>query len=160
LVEGATFIAILLGTIAGGLAARDGSDPIFFAFLIVMFSLSCWLASLFIPPTGEAAPKLVVRANIAVSTIELLKQLRDDSRIWWGAIVTCWFWAVGGLALVLLPPLVKNMLGGSEDVATFCLAIFAIAIAVGSALAAWLAAGRIILLPTVLGAVLLGIFSF
>src|SRR5262249_26110161 len=108
----------------------------------------------------EAAPKLVVRANIAVSTIELLKQLREDSRIWWGAIVTCWFWAVGGLALVLLPPLVKNMLGGSEEVATFCLAIFAIAIAVGSALAAWLAAGRIILLPTVLGAVLLGIFSF
>ena len=60
----------------------------------------------------------------------------------------------------LLPPLVKNVLGGSEEVATLCLAIFAISIAVGSGLAAWLAAGRIILLPTVLGAVLLGIFSF
>ena len=30
LVEGATFIAILLGTIVGGLAARGGSDPTFF----------------------------------------------------------------------------------------------------------------------------------
>ena len=59
-----------------------------------------------------------------------------------------------------MPPLVKNVLGGTEEVATFCLAIFAISIAVGSGLAAWLAAGRIILLPTVLGAVLLGIFSF
>src|SRR5262245_7557931 len=158
LVEGATFIAILLGTIVGGLAARDGSDPVFFAFLIIAFSLSCWISSLFIPPTGEAAPNLVVRANIVISTIDLLKKLREDARIWWGAIVTCWFWAVGGLALVLLPPLVKNTLGGSEEVATLCLAIFAIAIAVGSGLAAWLAAGRIILLPTVLGAVLLGIF--
>ena len=160
LVEGATFIAILLGTIVGGLAAREGSDPIFFAFLIIVFSLSCWVSSLFIPPTGQAAPNLVVRTNIVVSTIDLLKQLREDARIWWGAIVTCWFWAVGGLALVLLPPLVKNTLGGSEEVATLCLAIFAISIAVGSGLAAWLAAGRIILLPTVLGAVLLGIFSF
>ena len=160
LVEGATFIAILLGTIAGGLAAREGSDPIFFAFLIIAFSLSCWVSSLFIPPTGQAAPNLVVRTNIAVSTMDLLRQLREDPRIWWGAMVTCWFWAVGGLALVLLPPLVKNALGGSEEVATFCLAIFAISIAVGSGLAAWLAAGRIILLPTVLGAVLLGIFSF
>ena len=160
LVEGATFIAILLGTIAGGLAAREGSDPIFFAFLIIAFSLSCWLSSLFIPPTGEAAPNLVVRSNIAVSTIELVQQLRNDTRIWWGAIVTCWFWAVGGVAIVLLPPLVKNMLGGSEEVATFCLAIFAVSIAIGSGLAAWLAAGRIILLPTVLGAILLGIFSF
>src|SRR5207344_379198 len=40
-----------------------------------------------------------------------------------------------------------------------CLAIFSIAIAVGSGLAAWLAAGRIILLPTLLGAFLLGLFA-
>ena len=63
------------------------------------------------------------------------------------------------MALSLLPPLVKNVLGGTEEVVTLCLAIFSISIAVGSGLAAWLAAGRIILLPTVLGAVLLGMFS-
>ena len=102
LVEGATFIAILLGTIVGGLAARDGSDPTFFALLIIVFSLSCWISSLFIPPTGEAAPNLPVRANIVVSTVDLLKQLREDRRIWWGAIVTCWFWVVGGVALVIV----------------------------------------------------------
>jgi acyl-[acyl-carrier-protein]-phospholipid O-acyltransferase / long-chain-fatty-acid--[acyl-carrier-protein] ligase len=160
LVEGATFIAILLGTIVGGLAARDGGDPAFFALLMIVFSLLCWISSLFIPPTGEAAPNLAVRPNILVSTFDLLKQLRQDLRIWWGAIVTCWFWVVGAVALSLLPPLVKNVLGGTEEVVTLCLAIFSVAIALGSGLAAWLAAGRIILLPTVLGAVLLGIFSF
>jgi acyl-[acyl-carrier-protein]-phospholipid O-acyltransferase/long-chain-fatty-acid--[acyl-carrier-protein] ligase len=160
LVEGATFIAILLGTIVGGLATRDSSDPTFFILLIIGFSVACWLSSLFIPPTGEAAPNLRVRANIIGSTLDVLRQLRDDRRIWWGAIVTCWFWVVGGVALVLVPPLVKYTLGGAEEVATLCLTIFAISIAIGSALAAWLAAGRIILLPTVLAAVLLGIFSF
>ena len=52
-----------------------------------------------------------------------------------------------------------NVLGGSEDVVTTCLAIFSISIAIGSGLAAWLAAGRIILLPTLIGAVLLGLFA-
>jgi len=159
LVEGATFIAILLGTIVGGLAAKDGGDPTQFALLMIVFSLLCWLSSLFIPPTGQGAPTLVVRWNIAASTWDLVKHLRDDRRIWWGAFVTCWFWVVGALALSLLPPLVKNELGGTEEVVTACLTIFSISIAIGSGLAAWLAAGRIILLPTVIGAFLLGLFA-
>ncbi len=159
LVEGATFIAILLGTIVAGLAAKEGGDPTQFALLMIVFSLLCWGASLLIPPTGEAAPGLVVRWNIAASTWDLMKHLRDDRRIWWGAFVTCWFWVVGALALALLPPLVKNELGGDEAAVTACFAIFSVAIAVGSGLAAWLAAGRIILLPTLLGAFLLGLFA-
>ena len=74
-------------------------------------------------------------------------------------MVTSWFWLVGSVSLSLLPPMVKNILGGTEEVVTVCLAIFSISIAVGSGLAAWLAAGRIILLPTLIGAVLLGLFS-
>jgi acyl-[acyl-carrier-protein]-phospholipid O-acyltransferase/long-chain-fatty-acid--[acyl-carrier-protein] ligase len=159
LVEGATFIAILLGTIVGGLAAKDGGDPASFALLMIVFTVACWLASLFIPKTGEAAPDLRIRANIFVSTANLLTHLRDDRRIWWGAFVTCWFWLVGAVALSLLPTLVKGTLNGSEEVVTVCLAIFSIAIAVGSGLAAWLAAGRIILLPTLIAAVLLGLFA-
>jgi acyl-[acyl-carrier-protein]-phospholipid O-acyltransferase / long-chain-fatty-acid--[acyl-carrier-protein] ligase len=159
LVEGATFIAILLGTIVGGIAAKDGGDPAHFAFLMIVFSLLCWGASLFIPRTGQAAPDLNVHKNVLVSTIGLLNFLREDPRLWWGALVTSWFWLVGAVSLSLMPPLVKNVLGGNEEVVTTCLAIFSISIAIGSGLAAWLAAGRIILLPTVIGAVLLGAFA-
>ncbi len=73
--------------------------------------------------------------------------------------MTCWFWVVGVVVLSLLPLLVKDVLGGNEEVGTAYLAIFSIAIAIGSGLAAWLASGRIILLPTVVGAVLLGVFA-
>src|SRR5262245_54876683 len=159
LVEGATFIAILLGTIVGGIAAKDGGDPFKFAVLMIVFSLMCWGASLFIPRTGQAAPDLVVQRNILASTGGLLKYLREDRRLLWGAIVTSWFWLVGAVALSLMPPLVKNVLGGDEEVVTTCLAVFSISIAIGSGLAAWLAAGRLILLPTVIGAFLLGVFA-
>src|SRR6266581_741736 len=153
------FIALLLVTMVGGLAAKNGGDPAKFALLMIVFSLLCWGASLFIPRTGQAAPDLKVQANVLRSTIGLLNFLREDWRLWWGALVTSWFWLVGAVALSLMPPLVKNVLGGNEEVVTTCLAIFSVSIAIGSGLAAWLAAGRIILLPTLIGAVLLGLFA-
>jgi len=159
LVEGATFMAILLGTIVGGLAAKGGGDPASFAGLMMIFALACWSASLFIPRTGEAAPELKVSRNIFASTFDLLSHLRSDDRLWWGALVTSWFWLVGVVVLSLLPPLVKSVLGGNEEVVTAFLAIFSVAVAVGSGLAAWLASGRIVLLPTLIGAVLLAVFS-
>lgn len=159
LVEGATFLAILLGTIAGGLAAHGGAGTLAFGALIMAFALLSWLAARLIPPTGQADPTLKIDANIARSTVSLLRQLWSDSRLWWGGLVTSWFWLTGVVAMSLMPSLVKTVLGGSEGVVTAFLAIFSIFIAVGSLLAAWLAAGRIILLPTVVGAFLLGAFA-
>ncbi len=159
LVEGGTFLAILIGTIVAGIAARDGGDPIHFAWLMMVTSVACWIASRFIPPTGEGAPHLVVRRNIFASTWALIKYIRGEPRLWWGAMVSSWFWLVGALVLSLLPPLATFNIGGSEGVVTIFLTIFSIAVAVGSGLAAWLAHGRIVLLPTLVGGVLLGLFS-
>jgi acyl-[acyl-carrier-protein]-phospholipid O-acyltransferase/long-chain-fatty-acid--[acyl-carrier-protein] ligase len=159
LVEAATFMAILLGTTVASFTAREGGSPVAFGALIMMFAVLCWVASLMIPSTGAGAPNLVVQRNIASSTTDLLRHLWADSRLWWGGMVTSWFWIVGAVALSLLLPLVKDVLNGTEDVGTLFLAIFAVAIAVGSGLAAWLSAGRIVLLPTVVGAVLLGLFA-
>ena len=159
LVEGATFIAILLGTIVAGIAAKGGGHPVGFSALVMVFALLCWVSSLFIPRTGEAAPNLIINKNIATSTWSLIQHLRSDQRLWWGALVTSWFWLVGVVVLSLLPPVVKSLVGGNEDTVTAYLAFFSVAVAIGSGLAAWLCAGRIILLPTLLGALCLGIFS-
>jgi len=159
LVEGGTFLAILLGTIVAGIAARDGGNPIHFAWLMLVSSVACWIASRFIPPTGEGAPHLAINRNIFASTGALIKYVRAEPRLWWGALVTSWFWLVGALVLSLLPPLVTFTIGGNEGVVTIFLTIFSVAVAIGSGLAAWLAHGRIILLPTLFGAVLLGVFA-
>ncbi len=160
LVEGATFLAILLGTMVAGLATRGGGDPASSAGLMLVFALLCWTSSLFIPRVGSGAPNLKISSNIAASTVDLLKHLHADSRLWWGALVTSWFWLIGAVVLSLLPPMVKTVLGGSEEVAVAFLAVFAVAVALGSGLAAWLASGRIVILPTLFGAVLLAIFAF
>ncbi len=159
LVEGATFVAILMGTIVGGLAARGGGDVAGFAVLVMGFAIGCWLASLLIPPTGEGAPQLKVAVNITASTAAMIRHLRADARLWWGAMVTSWFWLVGIVVLSLLPPLIKTLIGGNEDTVTAYLALFSIAVGAGSALAAAIARGRIVLNTTLAGAVLLGAFA-
>ena len=159
LIEGGTFLAILLGTIVAGIAANGIANPIHFAWLMIATALASWLSSLLIPKSGEGAPNLHINRNVLVSTASLIKQISADPRLWWGAIVASWFWLVGALVLSLLPPLVSFTIGGNEQVVTLFLTIFSVAVAVGSGLAAWLAAGRVVLLPTLVAATLLGLFA-
>jgi MFS family permease len=158
LIEGATFVAILLGTIAAGLAARGGETGAF-AILVIGFSIACWISALLIPATGEGAPHLKIEANIGASTVAMMRHLRADSRLWWGALVVSWFWLVGIVVLALLPPLIKTLIGGNEETITAYLALFSIAVGAGSGLAAAIARGRIVLGTTLVGAVLLGAFA-
>ena len=159
LVEAATFVAILTGTIAGGMAARDGGDPASFASAMILLALACWASARFIPPSGRAAPQLRIRANIAASTAQLLRATATEPRQLWATLVVSWFWLVGIVVLALLPPLAKGRFGGTEDVLTAFLAIFSISIGIGSALASMIARGRIVLMPVPIAAVLIGLFA-
>jgi len=159
LVEGATFVAILLGTIVGGLAARNGGEAVLFAVLVMSFAIACWIGALLIPATGEGAPQLKIAINIAASTATMIRHLHSDARLWWGAMVTSWFWLFGIVVLSLLPSLIKTIIGGNEETVTVYLAAFSIAVGVGSGLAAAIARGRIVLKTTLVGAILLGAFA-
>jgi acyl-[acyl-carrier-protein]-phospholipid O-acyltransferase/long-chain-fatty-acid--[acyl-carrier-protein] ligase len=159
LVEAATFLAILLGTIAAGAASAMGGSGLVFGALVMGFAVLCWLSARMIPPTGEGAPDLHVDRNVARSTVSLLRDLWADTRLWRGSLTVSWFWLVGVVVLSLLPVLVRDAFNGTETVITVLLALFSIGIAVGSGLASWLASGRIVLLPTPVGAVLMGLFG-
>src|SRR5262249_56105631 len=112
------FLAILGGTIAGGLAMKDGGNPAVLAVTLMLFAILCWAASLFIPKTGQAAADLTIDPNIVRSTAPLLGQLWADVRLWRCAVITTIFWLVGAILLSLLPPLVVHTLGGAQAVLT------------------------------------------
>ncbi len=158
LIEAATFLAILTGTIAGGLAVTHGGAHAF-GLLVMGFAGLCWLASLAIPTTGEAAPTLEVDRNVLRSTGSLMRDLYEDTRLWRTGLITSWFWLVGAVVLALLPALVKRTFGGDETVVTALLALFSIGVALGSGLASWLCAGRIVMLPTPIAALIMGLVS-
>ncbi|WP_296714907.1 acyl-[ACP]--phospholipid O-acyltransferase [Rhodoblastus sp.] len=159
LIEAATFIAILLGTVAGGLASRDGGDPAHFAGAMLVMAALCYGASRFIPSTGEAAPNLPIDRNILRSTRQLLADLWGDSRLWRTGLMVGLFWMIGAIVLSALPPLVKMTMGGDETVVSAYLAIFAISIALGSGLGSFLSSGRIVLLPAPFATIVMGLFA-
>ncbi|WP_342358506.1 acyl-[ACP]--phospholipid O-acyltransferase [Terrarubrum flagellatum] len=158
LVEGATFIAILIGTIVGNTLAEDPSHSFFIAGGTLAVAVACWLSARMIPKTGEAAPTLKIDPNILRSTWDTLSEVRDGGRIWWGTIAVSWFWMTGAVLMMLVTFMAKDVIGGSASVATTLTLAFTIGIALGSLGAAWLSGGRQILFLTVIGGFLIGLF--
>ncbi len=157
LVETATFLAILFGTIAGGLAMEGGGDVAVLALGMLGFAVASYAAAWFIPKTERAAPQLRVDPNILRSTYTLLRDLWRETALWRLGVVTSIFWLLGAIVMSLLPSLVTQTLHGAGEVVTIHLAVFAIAIGIGSGVAAFLLHGKIVLLPTAVGAAIIGL---
>ncbi len=158
LIESATFLAILAGTVGGGVMVAEAS-PWAIAAVTLAVSVLAYVFSTRIPPSGERAPGLRIDPNIARSTAALLRDLKRQPRLWTGAIAVSCFWLVGAVVLSLLPPLVKDPLGGRESLVTLFLVVFTVGIAIGSLAAAQLSRRRIRLGLTPLGGALVGVFS-
>lgn len=158
-IEAATFVAILGGTIVGGIASVGGVSVGIFGPMMIGLAVICWAASRYIPSTKSAVPDLQIDKNIFRSTWNMVSELRSEKRMWIAGLMVSWFWLVGAIILSLLPTLVKEILGGGEIAITAYLAVFAVAVAIGSAIAAWLSAGRVVLLPAVVGTFLMGLFG-
>jgi acyl-[acyl-carrier-protein]-phospholipid O-acyltransferase/long-chain-fatty-acid--[acyl-carrier-protein] ligase len=156
LVEAATFAAIFLGLIAGGLSAARAPEGTMLQLMLI--ALACWAFSLFIPATRPAAPGLRIRANIFASTAALLREIRRDRQLWSRALAVSWFWMAGAVALSLTPVVIRNKTGGGIAVETAISAVFALGIGIGSIAAALLAKGRILLRPVPLAALGMAFF--
>jgi len=159
LVEGATFMAILIGTIAGGQLVSETTHMGLVSLAVVSLALLSWASASRIPHTAPSAPELRITSNPWTSTAHLLKSLHAEPRLWDGMIIVSWFWLAGAVVLSLLPALIKGVVGGTEGVVTLCLAIFAIGIAVGSLFAAQLSHDRPNLALVPIGAIMMGVIG-
>ena len=158
LIESATFIAILIGTLAGGLAV--GHVPAWLvAGAMIAIAIAAWGLSLLIPSSGPSSPGIAVDRNPLRSTWMLLAELRQDARLWNGAVIVSWFWVMGAVMLSILPPMVKDALGGTQKLVTACLIVFVVGIAVGSGLAARASRLRPNLGVVPVGALFMGVFG-
>jgi MFS family permease len=129
LVEAGTYIAILLGTIlAGVLAARPGSA----AVAVIGFALLGYLAGRQVPPAPPAAERLPITWHIVHASIELVSATMHIRRLFLAILAISFFWTIGAVLIIIFPPLVKNVLGANEQVASLFIAIFSIGIAIGS----------------------------
>jgi acyl-[acyl-carrier-protein]-phospholipid O-acyltransferase/long-chain-fatty-acid--[acyl-carrier-protein] ligase len=142
LIESGTFLAVLIGPVAAGFAAARNQPPALVAVLIMAVAIACWLVSRLIPSVEPGAKDLVITRNPWTSTRHLISETKRDRRIWIGTLIVSWFWLAGAVTLSLLAPVVTQSIGGTENVNTLFMLVFAIGVAIGSLLAARLSHHR------------------
>ncbi|HTV44864.1 MAG TPA: MFS transporter [Stellaceae bacterium] len=158
LVEGGTFIAILLGTIAGVLiAGRHGAMLV--GVLIIGVALAAWGTSLMIPPTRAAAPANRVGWNFFAATSRVIAEAAGETVPFRSILGISWFWLAGAVYLSQFPSYVRFTLGGGEAVVTLFLTVFSIGIALGSLACNRILGGRISARTVPWGAAGIGLFS-
>ena len=135
MVEMGTFVAILLGTITGGvMVAVEPNGPLYAGLVAVAVAVAGWLVSRGIPNTGAAAPNLAINWNPVTETLKNLRFAYGNRVLWLSMLGISWFWFYGATFLTQFPNFAKDILGGDEHVVTLLLALFSIGIGAGSLL--------------------------
>jgi len=133
LVEMGTFVAILLGTIVGGLVvAIEPNGPMLAGAIGVAVAIAGWIASLRIPHTPAVDPGLALNWNPVSETARNLKLAYGNRTVWLSMLGISWFWFYGALFLAQFAGFARDFLGGDATVVTCLLALFSIGIGVGS----------------------------
>ena len=139
LVDAGTFLAILVGTIVGGLlilvpGGRFATGGALLALALFGYGVS-WL----IPATGKALGTVRLRVNILASSWQVAGQARERPEVWRAVLGISWFWLVGAALISQFPNYAKEYLGADNHVVTLFLALNSIGVGCGS-----LAANRIL----------------
>jgi MFS family permease len=131
LVEAGTYLAILGGTIlAGGLAL----NPSLAALATIAFAILGFLAGRQVPPAPPAAERIPFNWHIIHASIELVRATLHIRRLFLAILSISFFWTIGAVLIIVFPPLVKNVLGANEQVASLFIGVFSVGIAIGSVL--------------------------
>ena len=135
LVETGTFIAILLGTMLGGILISASSRSVMLVpYTIIALSIFGYISSLKIPIAPATDPQLKINRNPLIETYRNLNTLRGSKILFNSALGIAWFWFLGATYLTQLPNFTRLTLGANEQVVTLFLALFCFGIGAGSLL--------------------------
>lgn len=135
LVESATFMAILLGTIAAGslMSQAAGHTVVYivcgFGFIVAL--LGVYQAQR-MPLTPSHAPDLKVNWNVFSETWRNVRFATGLSAVWPALLGISWLWFVGATYLTQFPLLSKTLLNASAGVATVLLFAFTVGLGIGA----------------------------
>lgn len=131
-IEAATFLAILLGTIVGGLLVLREQGVFLISFAIFLVALSGYIASRYIPPAVSRIPTLKPDWNIFRASWDIVKCDIRNRRVFTSILGISWFWLIGATYLSQFPTYAKDIIGGDETVVTLFLTMFSLGIGAGA----------------------------
>jgi len=144
LVETGMYVAILGGTLLGGVLMADHANG---AMFVALVTLSCavigYLCSRSIPDSPADAPQLKINWNVFSETFNNWQMIKGNRPLRLAILGNSWFWFYGAIILAQIPSYTQNILHGNEMVTTVLLAVFSVGIGAGSLLCEKLSRGRV-----------------
>lgn len=160
MVEMGTFVAILLGQVAGGLLVavpQIGHTTV--AVACVFLALVGRSVAQLVPPVPATDPALRINWNPVSETWRNLKLARGSSVVFRSLLGISWMWFFGAVFLSQFPSFAKEVLHGDEQVASLLLVVFSIGIGAGSLLCETLSRRQVEIGLVPLGAIGMSVFA-
>ena len=127
LVEAGTYIAILAGTMIAGWIEVEWA-----ALGVILTALVGYVVSREVPPAPAQGKIEPLDYNVLRSSSALVRTTSHDRRVFLASREISFFWTIGAVLFIQFPPLAKNVLSASKEVASLFLVIFSIGVAIGS----------------------------
>lgn len=127
LVEAGTYLAILTGTVAAGWITPEAA-----AIGVIVVALIGWFTARQVPSAPRAGPPVKLDWNPFRSSWRLVSGTLHIPRLFLAICSISFFWTIGAVLIIIFPPLVKNVLTTSQQVASMFTATLSIGIAIGS----------------------------
>ena len=138
LVEAGTYIAILAGTILAGWIPVEVA-----ALGIILTSIVGYLVARQVPaapPQGEIEK---LDWHILRASVKLIRETTHNREVFFAILAISFFWTIGAVLFIQFPPLAKNVIMASKEVASIFLVVFSVGVAIGSVAVGALLKGKV-----------------
>ncbi len=160
MVEMGTFVAILLGNLAGGLLiAMPQVGAGYVAAACVALAVLGRVLAQAVPSSPATDPQLVINWNPFTETWRNLKLANGNVVVFRSLLGISWMWFFGAVFLSQFPSFARDVLHGNEQVASLLLVVFSVGIGVGALLCEMLSKRHVEIGLVPLGAIGMTVFS-
>ena len=160
MVEMGTFVAILLGQVAGGLLiAIPKVGASYVAAACLALAVLGRATAQYVPPSPSTDPALRINWNPVSETWRNLRLAHGNLVVFRSLLGISWMWFFGAVFLAEFPSFAKEVLHGDEHVASLLLVVFSVGIGVGSLLCEVLSRRHVEIGLVPLGAIGMSVFS-
>ena len=153
LVEAGTYIAIMSGTILAGFISVELA-----AGLVIVVAIAGYFTSRSIPPAPPLAGEQAIDFHPVRASITLVRDVMHKHEVFYAILAISFFWTIGAVLFIQFPPLAKNVLFASQQVASLFLVVFSVGVAIGSVAINALQKGNVSARYATGSVVLMGVF--
>jgi len=159
LVEMGTFLAILLGTVAGGVLVGLEQGTLWVSIAVLTIAVLGYFTSRGIPVAPAVDPNLKINWNSFSEIWSIVKFTHKNYVVFQSVLAISWFWFFGATYLSQFPNYTQFYLGGNEQVVTLLLTLFSFGVGMGSLLCERLSGHKVEIGLVPFGSIGLTLFS-